>query len=577
MHQELDTTQSQIEEHSVDWSDNTVYRLNDGYVKQVLTELESNRELVQKGSEEKSSGQKSYTSESMTNVAVTPGRVWAGPNNQLLSTRFTNWYKEGDQIENEGFSVPDYSVSSTSVAVRPIVADRLLINDTEPQSYGHELEFVVVRFMEDGSVLPIDIQNILNELGNYEFPAISPEAWSSQMEYPSLPRNGEIFAEHRKRISDELNKILFVFNALDLDILPVGVVPFGGTEQANLSDPHISHTIQQGIQPFVDTDITQKDAAEMLNAFRTNGLHITIKLQRDENGLVGDERLNNVFNMTHGPIAVMMKAFSLNGNLLEEDLLEGNLSSREKHRNQLPTGKVGEVYRLSDYRTRKNLLKGNAPTPERGAMSAGPHHPIGRQKESGMIEYTIFDMETSQIKVHQLEIMLREYTRIVDHHVLHDSVDDLYNSVPEEYRNVFLGIMNDQEEFFKLASAIDKDGFNAQIELENEEIRDVGKILKDFFVWIHDQSSSLGPVEEDTTWALTALHWSIPMQDFNGFDSYADYISTGYGNTAMTTQKVYAKYFAETGDYQIAMNLTLKELALAWKNQDLVKSEYEEN
>lgn len=502
----------------------------------------------------------------LTTVPVTPGGTWViGPHvGHLASARAKVWYREGDK--GEEWQVPDYSVMETAVSPRPVEADRMRIpcETLKPQSYGHEIEMVAVTFDENDTPILVNIQNVLQVLGDYDLPAITPEAWVSQIEFPSSPRTSGSLYEYNQKQRGGMQKIIRIFDELGILLLPVGVIPIGGQEQANIQDPHILNTIMRGIGPHMDGR-DNRTPAELLDGFRTNGLHITIKVQPDQNDLVGDERLNLVYNLTHGPIAVMMKAFTLNGNHFIEDLENGDLSTREKWRNTLPTAKVGPTYRLSSPEARKAVRAGTAPSLERAAMHTGPHNPVGRQKEQGMIEFTIFDMEPCQDKILALEIMLQHYVHIVDHAVLTNRVNDLIETIPKEYREVFLGVIEDNEEFLKLATAIDKYGYDTEIELSGGERRKVDIILNDFLDWLSRRTSDLANDTQETDFAVGYLQSSIINSKSDGPEDYVTYLRTGYGNAAMTTLKAYQRYLIEVGDPPLARDLTLKELALAWR------------
>ncbi len=554
---------------NVEWSNRQVMQLTDKYIRTRLYRLEQ-QGIISKKEEGGviGNGQKSYSGKGHKLIHGAPGTVWVeGTDNRLVGARGENWYRDGDN--NDSYNVPQYSTFTTNVSPRPVVADRYLIpvESLEIQSYGHEIEMVAVSFDPETQIPTlVDIQNILSILGEYDIPNISPEAWSSQLEYPSQPCNGENLYEHKQKTYKDMQKILKIFDEMGLMLLPIGVIPIGGTEQANIQDPHILHTIMEGIRPHMDNE-DNRTPAELLDGFRTNGLHITVKVQPDENGLVGDERLNQIYNLTHGPIAIMMKAFTLNGNYFPDDLENGVLSSREAWRKTLPTAKVGPTYKLSSPETRKSLATGRAPSPERAAMAYGPHNPVGRQKEKAMIEFTIFDMEPCLEKIHALEVMLQQYVHIVDFAVLAGKINELEQSIPEEYRNVFLGVVEDQEEFLKLATSIDQDGYNTMIDLGAGNIRSVGKILTDFLDWISGMTHELNIATHETDYSLSYLRLIIANSKDEGADNYTSYIEGGFGNAGMTTLKVYKTHLLKVGDPILARNLTLRDLALAWRNQ----------
>ena len=121
----------------------------------------------------------------------------------VITIRHAIWLKEED-----GGSIPDYAVNF--LGLKQYEEEYSPLNsetDVTLQKSGHELEFQVIAFDEDGQVVAVDIQHLLPELKKLNLP-FKPEGWVSQCEYVSMPRNpNEGLENYRNRVAEHM-KIL---------------------------------------------------------------------------------------------------------------------------------------------------------------------------------------------------------------------------------------------------------------------------------------------------------------------------------------------------------------------------------
>ncbi len=404
--------------------------------------------------------------------------------------------------------IPDYATYEIGVVERSLEEERELIDPDRLNGVGttgNELEFVVVTKTPDGKIRSVNIQSLIRAFKKHKISA-SIEGWDSQFEHPSKPREqGLSVSEHTRVISHDLLLIDEAFRVLGLHLVPTAVMPFTGQGHSNFENAHVRHVLMRGMAAALGHDLTIEEASIMLAGYGVNGLHITVDVQGDDKGLVGDERLNKIFNLTHGKVVALMKAWTLNGNLESVNMLvSGRLSNREAHRRLLETARVGEVRRLFDKRSIKALEEGLVPSLERAALcnedgepATGVHNPLGRQKESGRNEFTVFDVEANIEKIMALESLLTLYTTAVDRAVLRDNLEDVKSrlGMTSDDEDFFLSVMTKQSEFDELMETVEEHGLRGEV-MFNRESFAVGEVLVRFIDWVEEFAKIEGITEK---------------------------------------------------------------------------------
>lgn len=487
-------------------------------------------------------GQKSYTGEEFITIAAHSkygellrqfegefipgqGNVFEAPGVGVIEIRHPRWWKPShcpfnpELLEDEraelisriqaGF-VPEYAISLTKVAIRPLETDRELSdygNKVEIGTVGNEVEYVGVMEI-DGEIIPVDIQALISHLeGSDVLAAI--EGFSSQVEqaYPHREQ-GEDMVQYQSRIARHAWMLKQICNKLGIKLLPLGVIPGDGFGQPNFGNPHVRNVLVRGMSAALGKDLDVEEAADMLAGFGTNGLHINVGLQRlkDNEGVkfVGDERAYEVGKLTNPRVKALLKAFTLNGNLNSVEVLSsGALSIREQKRKNLATARVGEFGRFSD--CYEGFESGIAPSVQRAMLgkiiegkyypASTVHNPAGRLKPD-IIETTIFDAEPNLEKITWVESLLNLYVTSIDAAILRDSndprhIDNVMVGMTDSQREFFLGMVSDQGEWDYLVGLIDTQGAKAEI-IWNGQVTKVSKVLLEFISWVRELATSQG-------------------------------------------------------------------------------------
>jgi len=501
------------------------------------------------------------------------------------------WWAEEDKnsAANYAGKIPDYAIYPIGVKSRSLDeerkgwSERMVNRHNGIGSMGSEWEFPIVYFGEDGSFRPVDIQPLIGALDEEGIP-ISIEGWDCQMEYPSRPRrNGFTMRRHKKEISRDLFFINEVCQRLGLSVLPTAVMPFPGEGRSNFENSHVRHVLMTGMAAAVGRELTVSEAAKILGQFGVNGLHLTVDLEGDEKGLVGDERLKTVFELTHTPIIVLLKPLTLNGNLGSlADLKTGRLSTREDHRLKLPTARVGQVRRLLAEETIAAVREGLAPSLERASLcdeeghpAAGVHNPLGRQKETGRIEFTAFDIEPNVCKVTALEALLSLYVNAIDRAVMRAptderSIDEVIRKAKGGEEEFFLTYLDRQAQFNQLATLVENRGFQGEVALADGGTKTAGELVLEFIDWVERLAVEQGIDREAHRQEFAAVAWLketvVNMQRGMIAPNFDDYFDPqggfyGQGSIAQIAQRRFQELTDEENiDEEEAYNLLLREL-----------------
>lgn len=460
---------------------------------------------------DKGNGQKKYDPNGYTNLAGyknqhKEGVVFLGRDG-VNTWRHPFWWSEEDHMmyDRNPDLFPNYAHSSIPVVKRDIDVERSIVPADEVPlgSSGNELEFQAVAFGEDDEPIPVNVQDFLKVFSDPEifqdskFP-ISLEGWASQLELISIPRMGDESPEvYHQRMRDNLRFVSKALNRMGVYLMPTGVMPTNSDFQANFEDPHVEHVLRRG-QSGGEELVSVKEAARQLEGFGASGTHITVDVYKKD-GVVGDEVLQQIFTHTHGKALLLMKAFSLSGNMGSVESLANNYPGRELTRKELSTARVGPVRRLLDETTIHAFTQnGRQPSLERAALCDsegregwGAHNPLGRMKESGRNEFTIFDVVADTQLLVELESALNLYTTAVHKALLRDvnsdnSLENIKLQLSEyhpNYAEFFLGLMTNQDEFDELASEVDKFGFDGKVVFVGNDVR-IGEVVNQFIDFI---------------------------------------------------------------------------------------------
>ncbi len=439
------------------------------------------------------------------------GGVIYDENGRPYVVKHPDWWKEKDaqKAREGGFrEIPDYAVYPIGVVRRDLKEEEQVVElPTEPEATGCELEFGVGIFTPF-EVVPLNIQHVIKALKEAGIPA-SIEGWVSQFEHPSKPRRKEMdLEEHKRELVRDLLAIAVVLEKLGARLIPTGVMPYSSLGQPNFENTHVRKVLVRGMSAALGRELTIKEAAEILSEYAVNGLHITVNLKEDKNGFVGDERLKEVFELTHTPMSILLKALTLNGNLESvEALVSGRLSYRDLKRLKLPTAQVGIVRRLYDEETIRAVEEGVAPSLERASLcdekgdpAAGVHNPSGRKKEVGRNEFTAFDVEPNVDKILSLEALLSVYTTMVDRVLLEkgnkeEAIAFLSEGLTEGRKKLFLSFLSSQEEFLKYSKLVEEEGIKGVLKVNGEELS-VGKVILEFIDWVEEKAKQVGILDD---------------------------------------------------------------------------------
>lgn len=561
-------------------------------------------------------GQKSYSGEQFISICDHPkyghliaermqdfkpgeGNVFEIPGVGVIEIRHPRWWKpshcpfnmELSDEEREELNtsiadglVPEYAISLTKIAIRPVDEDRELSNYGENigiGTVGNEEEYVGVMEL-NGEIVPVDIQALINYLEGSEILA-SIEGFSSQVEqaYPHREQ-GEDMVTYQSRIAKHAWLLKQVCNRLGIKLLPLGVIPGNGLGQPNFGNPHVRNVLVRGMSAALGKDLSVEDAANMLAGFGTNGLHINVGLQRFD-GFVGDERAYEVGKLTNPMIKALLKVFTLNGNLSDaETLASGVHSTRERKRKNLATARVGEFGRFSH--SYAGFEQGVAPSVQRAMLgkvksgtyypAATVHNPAGRLKPD-IVETTIFDAEPNLEKVTWIESLLNLYVTSVDKAMMREPGDERHIShvmeqMSDSQREFFLGMITDQEEWDVLVNLIDNQGAEAEVPW-NGGFATARDVLLEFIGWVRELALFQGfdgEVQTDFT-HLKKLEHSLRCnaETFNeyfdvldGEDSFA----FGCGNIATVAQSMYQRFMNEGYEPQQAYVKVIHAYDRAW-------------
>jgi|GEM_PF-5553333 len=487
-----------------------------------------------------------------------------------------NWWRIEDRDNNDPTqNVPVYAVYPVYVVKRDLSEEKEKISPpSTPEAVGCELEFSVGLVNESGAFLPVNIQEVVKEMKKRGVP-VSIEGWISQLEIPSKPKSGDLrVSDHRRELVLDIFAVAETLGSLNCWLLPVSVMPFDYKGQANFENTHVRNVLMEGLKVAFGRELDIDEAADILGKYGVNGLHITVNLKEDDQGFVGDERLKKVFEKTHTYISLILKALTLNGNLGSvEDLKSDRLSYRDVRRKNLPTAQVGVVRRLYDNEVLGAVEKGLAPSLERaslcdknGNVALGVHNLVGRQKETGRIEFTAFDIEPNIDKILALESLMSLFTTIVDISVLEGV--DIYSDLDPYYKYLFGEFLYRQEEFDSLSEDIEKYGLSAVIKVQDEE-KTAGEIVLEFIKWIEETSFKLGIVDDSTEeierlrWLSEKLQEAVEGKIPEHFSDYFDPDNPHYavGTVSEIARKRFFNLMNSGYAEEEAYNCVLRELA----------------
>lgn len=468
--------------------------------------------------------------------------IFVDESGQPYVVKHPNWWREEDRKEakkNPG-QIPDYAMYPIAVVKRPINEERQAVEaPTQPEAVGSELEFAAVKFHKEGIHL-VNIQSVIEHLKTAGVP-VSREGWSSQIEHPSNPRDPNLgITDHKRDLVKDLLAISETLAQFGVYLLPVSTIPGYPYGQPNFGDPHVRNVLTQGMRAALKRELTVEEAAEILMKYGVNGLHTTVNLKKDNLGFVGDERLRRVFELTHTPITAILKALTLSGNLGSLKELESDrLSYRDVKRTTFPTARVGVVRNLHDEEAIEALKEGLSPSIERaslcdegGEQAAGAHNPLGRQKETGRNEFTVFDIEANVDKILALESLMSLWTTIVDKAILEGRLDDLLGGLGVVYRRIFTEFLESEEVFKQISEVIEQQGIFAKLAIELEDGTKVeftaGNLIQEFISWVREKSIQFGVANEGSEEILKIDWLSHKLQQHqNGEvpDNFEDYLN----------------------------------------------------
>ncbi len=534
----------------------------------------------------KVNGQKNAEGEKWIDFPISAG-VWIDEDGRPYVVKHSAWWREEDRNRKDDYSgkIPEYAKYPIGVVRRDLQEERLRVDLPDmPEAVGCEMEFSVAFFDEEGSAHPVDIQSVIEEVGRRGIP-VSIEGWVSQLEIPSKPKRKDLrISDHRRELLLDTLAVLETLQSLNCWLLPVAVMPFSPAGQANFESTHVRNVLITGMSVAYGRELSTEEAAEILGKYAVNGLHITVNLKEDEDGFVGDERLKQVFEYTHTPISILLKALTLSGNLGSiEDLKSGRLSYRDIRRMHLPTTKVGRVRRLYEEEVIQAVEEGLAPSLERaslcdedGKVAMGVHNPIGRQKESGRNEFTAFDVEPNVDKKLALESLMSLFTTVVDRALLKGRITEIYQDLDENDKAIFGQYLSRQDDFIRFSEAVEMDGLKALVRVDEGSLEEtpVSEIILRFIDWVRDNSLRMGIVNEEAE-EIQRLEWlkdriikSVQIGAPDNFRDYFDPESPYYalGTISEIAKKRFEALLAEGYEEAMAYNQILKELAEEYKN-----------
>ncbi len=506
--------------------------------------------------------------------ALENGRGFVGgeTDSGILAVRAQKWWLPQDRQAN--WEIPNYAISRVPLSQRTLEGERELWNKQEPggSSHGMELEMQAITFNENGDIEPVDIQSLIVELKKYGFP-LSIEGWVSQLEYVSMARQPqESLEDYRNRIAKDLKILSMALAEHDIYLAPVGVMVGSGDGQANFNNPHVQNVMRQMVE---DQDLQK--AAETLGLFRTSGLHITVELKRAfGQKTISAELLREVFDHTHSAASFLMKVFSRSGNLGFPDY-QGKLkaTNRERERLHLPTARVGDTRSLLDSNTIEDFENGAQPSLERAALLAesgghAPHNPLGRMKQAGRNEYTMFDATYDLDLIVNLEAFLRLHTAVIHRAVLRgdfrsENLAQLLGIKDDEY-NMFFTLLSNQDQFERVVNSLEIYGVNGVFEY-NGQAYNIKKVLERFFDTMLRFAKYVGFQGEDLNEARSAVDFlkerlnlnpqDIEFPQISGVESLSEdeiidgvftYLQSGY---ALTDIVVALRGIVYGGEYDL--------------------------
>jgi hypothetical protein len=239
-------------------------------------------------------------------------------------------------------------------------------------------------------------------------------------------------------------------------------------------------------------------------------------------------------------------------------LAEGLQSERVEKRKFLPTARVGVTLPLCSDVVVQAVVDGKTQALERGSKCAiGPdgevipaaavHDPMGRQKQSGRIEYTMFDVEPNVEKVALLESALSLYTNAVYRAALRPENSELSlgncKLALGARGELYLGVLQDNDRFLQLAESLDRGGFVAKIEFAGEQTT-VGDELYRFLTWVSEFSQAQGfsPEGRDS-------------EDFANLDRLKQLVV--YSNAEEMVARSFSDYFAPDSEHYMVGNTAM--------------------
>lgn len=514
-------------------------------------------------------GQKNYKSNGRwisVNHGSRRGKVYV-ENNGTTIYKHPHWWRKEDREKKVDGEVPPYSVyTQTGLVRRDIDEERTLMTASEvPMApTGCEIEMVAMIFGGDGPEL-VDIQHLISALKVHGV-STSIEGWRSQLEHPSEPRGQRSVFDHRSKLIQNLHIIDRVSKELGITMLPLAVMPTDGYAQPNLAEPHVQNVLMSGISAALGRQVTVEEAASMLTGFRANGLHVTAQVQRDRNGLIGDNMIHSVFSSSNGGILPLMKALTHSGNLSEpsDENVRTRCSWREQYRKILPTAQVGIVNRLLDPETIQAVEGGAAPSLERGSLcdengraAAAVHNPLGRQKEWGGNELTIFDVEGNVDKIIEIEVLHGLFTAALQRSLLRNdqlSLSRIVAGMSPQKQDYFVGCLTRKQTFMDLIELVDRDGYYGKITWDGKE-RLVGEVIVEFISFVERFASSQGLTPDQLPEEYGALDKmkeriinvtlssKVPQNFYAYFNPSSD--TYAHGSMSLVAQNVWNKLRAD--------------------------------